>query len=191
MMEAFISILLLAFLSSTTAMVQPSAGYKYELELKKVLQMNQTDYIKFEGLTVKRFNKSSYVADGQFTATVTFDDTWNIMANCWRDKLGNNQWELTSFNAPFQPVSKFLKSVYFKYMQPDLVPCSNLPDYENEDAIENFPAGTYKLTNYIGDIQNFPPHLQDGLYRIEIFLYKDNVVESGFVIYWKVYPEVG
>lgn len=105
--------------------------------------------------------------------------------------MGNNQWELTSFKTPPVKVSKFLKDIYIPYIQPDLCPYSNLPAFDDPDAENIFPAATYKVNDYVGDIQNFPPHLQDGVYRIEIFLMKDDVILSGFIIYWKVYPEIG
>lgn len=88
-------------------------------------------------------------------------------------------------------MSQFLKDIYIPHIQPDVTPYSNLPLFEDADAENVFPPGTYKIENYVGDVQNFPPHLQDGVYRIEIFIAKEKVVLSGFIIYWKVYPEVG
>lgn len=33
-------------------------GYKYDLEIQKVELVNDTDYVVFEGLKVKRYNKT-------------------------------------------------------------------------------------------------------------------------------------
>lgn len=98
---------------------------------------------------------------------------------------------MTSFKTPPQKVSEFLKEIYIPFIQPDVCPYSNLPAFEDKDAENIFPGGDYKIENYIGDIQNFPPHLQDGVYRIEIYIALDGKVLSGFIIYWKVYPEIG
>jgi hypothetical protein len=132
-----------------------------------------------------------YMADGKFKMNGEFDDSWTVEAYCWRSKLGNNQWELTSFKTPPEPVSEFLKKIYIPYIQPDVTPYSNLPEFEDDGEKKAFPGGEYEIKEYVGDIQNFPPHLQDGTYRIEIFLSKDGIVQSGFLIWWKVYPEVG
>lgn len=88
------------------------------------------------------------------------------------------------------PTSNFIKEYYIDSIQKDLGPFSDLPNF-TEDSELVFPKGTYTVTNYVADVKNFPPFLRDGIYRIEIFLLRDHVVESGFVIYWKVYPEVG
>jgi hypothetical protein len=121
-----------------------------------------------------------------------FDDAWKIEAYCWRSKLGNNQWELTPLKAPLQPISKFIDNIYIDNIQKDLGPYSDLPSFAEDDGVPRvFPKGTYTITNYVGDVTKFPPFLQDGVYRIEIFLSQDGVVQSGFIIYWKVYPEVG
>lgn len=49
----------MVFLTAVSAMVSPqSSGHKYDLEIQKVLPMNDTDYVVFEGLKVKRYNKT-------------------------------------------------------------------------------------------------------------------------------------
>lgn len=75
-------------------------------------------------------------------------------------------------------------------LYPDLADFSDLPAFQEEDVMV-FPKGTYTITDYIADVKNFPVSLQDGTYRVEIFLSSLGVVKSGFIIYWKVYPEVG
>lgn len=121
----------------------------------------------------------------------TFDDEWMVEAYCWRNKLGNNQWELTPLKAVKQKVSDFIKNIYIPSLMLDLTPYSNLPVFEDDDTLKTFPGGTYEINNYVADITNFPAFLQDGLYRIEISLEKEGQIQSGFIIYWKVYPEIG
>lgn len=78
-----------------------------------------------------------------------------------------------------------------EHLQESLSPYSNLPVY-GEDTPKVFPKGTYTITDYVGDVKNFPPNLRDGTYRIEFFLSdKTGAVKAGAVLYWKVYPEIG
>lgn len=139
---------------------------------------------------------------------VDLDDSWEVECWCWRDRLGNNQvrtkiyhfflykntqqfkWELTAFKVPRQSTSEFIKNIYIDYIQNDIGPFSDLPSYKDED-LKVFPKGVYTITNYVGDVKNFPPYMQDGVYRIEIFLSQKKVIQTGFLIFWKVYPEVG
>lgn len=89
-----------------------------------------------------------------------------------------------------QVTSEFIKNVYMNSLYVDLAPFSDLPGFGEDDPMV-FPKGTYTITEYTANVNNFPVSLQDGTYRVEIFLSKDGAVQSGFIIYWKVYPEVG
>lgn len=109
---------------------------------------------------------------------VDFDETWEVEANCWRSKLGNNQWELTAFKAPRQPTPEFIDNIYIDNIQKDVGPFSDLPIFKDGDA-RVFPKATYTVTNYVADVKNFPPFLQDGVYRIEIFLSNEGIIKSG------------
>lgn len=48
-----------ATVTGIEAMVKPQTqGHKYELELQKVLPMNDTEFVVFEGLKAKRYNRT-------------------------------------------------------------------------------------------------------------------------------------
>ena len=52
-------VLFCAIVCKISAMVKPSSGgHKYDLEIQKVLPMNDTDYVVFKGLKVKRYNRT-------------------------------------------------------------------------------------------------------------------------------------
>lgn len=91
---------------------------------------------------------------------------------------------------PLQPISGFIENIYIESIQKDLGPFSDLPIFKDGDP-KIFPKGSYTITNYVADVTNFPAYLQDGVYRIEIFLSQDDIVKAGFMIFWKVYPEIG
>lgn len=86
--------------------------------------------------------------------------------------------------------SEFIDNVYLPSLYKDLGPFSDLPGF-GEDDVKVFPHGTFTITEYVADVANFPVSLQDGTYRIEIFLWNEDVIKAGFIIYWKVYPEIG
>lgn len=95
-----------------------------------------------------------------------------------------------ALKVPLSLTSEFIENVYMESIQNDLGPYSDLPVFTDED-VKVFPKGTYTITKYAANIQNFPPFLQDGTYRIEIFLSNEDIVKAGFIVYWKVYPEIG
>lgn len=166
-------------------------GPKYELELQKVVLLNESDFITFEKLRVKRYNKTVYAVSGGLALNVDFGEGWDVEMHCWRSKLGNNQWELTPLKAPRQNMCDFVKTVYQDKIQNEFQGTSNLPVFKKGDSACPFPKGNYTLTNYMADVRNFPTTLQDGTYRIELFMYRNNILTTGFIIYMKIYPEVG
>lgn len=110
-----------------------------------------------------------------------------MIGSLWTDNLSCFNEAL---KAQRQPVSEFITNVYVESIQDDLVPYSDLPAFKDEDP-KIFPKGLYTITNYVADVQKFPPFLQDGTYRIEIYMFLEKILQSGFIIYWKVYPEIG
>jgi hypothetical protein len=203
-----VSIILISFASAQLGprASKPEDGHKYELEIQKVELMNKTDFVVFEGLKVKRYNKTVYVADGQFTFNIDFNDEWSVEAKTFKNK-GGNQWDrtgeklmlqieqkikflLSAFETNLKTTSKFIEDVYIEGLYKDLGPFSNLPEFKEDDPLV-FPKGTYHIDNYYGDVRNFPPYLTDGTYRIEIKLYNEGIIKCGFIVYWKVYPEIG
>lgn len=95
--------------------------------------MNGTDFIKFNGLKVKRYNKTVYTLSGKVSVQQDFDIEWGIQMDVWRSKLGNNQWELTPLKVAKQDVCSFLDNVYIPKMQEDLKDSSTFPYFIEGD----------------------------------------------------------
>ena len=153
--------------------------------------MNQSDYITVEDFRVKRFNKTVYAINGGLNFNIDFGVGWEVSMNCWRSKLGNNQWELTALKAPRQPICDFIRNFYKEKIQNEFLDSSDLPVFKNGDPTCPFPKGKYTFTNYMADIRNFPITLQDGTYRIELAMFNEKMIKTGFIVFMKVYPEIG
>ncbi|CAO1327083.1 unnamed protein product [Diamesa tonsa] len=166
-------------------------GHKYEMELMRVVLMNKSEFITIEKFGVHRYNKTVYAVSGGLNFNIDFGVGWEVAMDCWRSKLGNNQWELTVFKAQRQSVCDFVKNVYKTQIQSEFEESSNLPVFKDGDATCPFPKGKYRLTNHMADVRNFPISLQDGIYRIELFMFHQNRVRTGFIIYLRIYPEIG
>ena len=194
-MELSKKFLIVSVISSSLLIIvvlsQNSIGPNYDLEIQKVVLLNQSDYISFQNLRVKRYNKTVHAVNGGINFNIDFGEGWDVVMHCWRSKLGNNQWELTALKAPRQNVCDFVKTVYKDQIQTEFHDSSDLPVFMDGDSTCPFPKGNYTLTNYMADVRNFPTSLQDGTYRIEIFFFNEDIVKTGFIIYVKIYPEVG
>ena len=186
---------IVSLISSSLMMIvvlsHASIAPKYDLEIQKILLMNESDFIKFDNFRVKRYNKTVHAISGVVSFKIDFGDDWEIKMDCFRSKLGNNQWKLTPFKASQQSICNFVKSVYKDKIQSEFSDTSDLPVFKDGDPTCPFPKGDYTLTNHLADVRNFPTYMQDGLYRIEMSFYQENIVKTGIIIYAKVYPEVG
>lgn len=167
-------------------------GHRYELEIRDVLIINETDYLKSNNLKSHRYrnSKTAYAISGNILVATDLNEDWDISMDCWRSKLGNNQWELTAFKASRQSTCIFIKNIYKEHLQPDLQESSDLPIFD-EDTNCPFPKGLYTITNYVTDVRNYPNYMQDGTYKIEIFLWKndENMIVAGLQIIVKISAE--
>lgn len=194
-MDFLKTLCIVSVISSSLVMImvhsEDSDAPKYEMEIQKVELLNKSEYITVDKLRVKRYNKTVYAVNGGLSFNIDFGDGWEVEMKCWRSKLGNNQWELTSLKAPRQSICDFVQSIYKEKVQTEFHDSSDLPVFKDGDPTCPFPKGNYTLTNYMADIRNFPNSMQDGIYRIEVFMFNENIIKTGFIIYAKIYPEIG
>ena len=191
LMDIFTIVSLISSSLMMIVVLSQDLGPKYEIEMQKILLMNESDFIKFDNFRVKRYNKTVHAISGVVSFKIDFGEDWEIKMDCFRSKLGNNQWELTPFKAPQQSICNFVKTIYKKRVQSENSDTSDLPVFKDGDPTCPFPKGDYTLTNHLVDIRNFPPFMHDGLYRVETSFYHENIVKTGIIIYAKIYPEVG
>ncbi|CAO1367270.1 unnamed protein product [Diamesa serratosioi] len=192
LLEKFIIVSVISTsLMMIVVLCQGPPGPKYDVEIQKVLLMNESDYLAFDKIRVKRYNKTVYSVQGGMSFNNDFGDDWEVAMDCWRSKLGNNQWELTPFKVIRQSVGDFIENVYKVQIQNEFSESSTLPVFKDGDPTTPFPKGYYTLTDHMTDIRNFPVFLQDGLYRFEMFMYHEMIVKTGVIFYIKIYPQVG
>jgi hypothetical protein len=98
----------------------------------KIELHNGTELVSFDGLRVKRFNRTVYVIDGNLEVHRDFDQNWDVQMDVWRSKLGNNQYDLTPMRVPRQNTCEFIKNVYKDKMYPSFKISSNFPEFEEE-----------------------------------------------------------
>lgn len=107
--------------------------HQFELDLDRIVLVNGTDFMKFIGLRVKRFNKTVFALQGKVKVEQNFDKTWSVSMDVWRSKLNNNQWEMTPMKVAQQTACSFIDNVYKPQMQDDLRNVSTFPYYNKGD----------------------------------------------------------
>lgn len=66
----------------------------YELDVIKIELHNGTELVTFDGLRVKRFNKTVYVIDGNLHVLRDFDEKWDVQVNFAVEWLSNLEFLL-------------------------------------------------------------------------------------------------
>ncbi|XP_058445051.1 uncharacterized protein LOC131426358 [Malaya genurostris] len=163
----------LVFLGTTSNLVDCVA---MELDLDRFEQISGFNLIDFSKMRVRKFNRTTYVLDGEFELFEDLNDKYQGAVTCAYSALGNNQWNEYPFKISKDKLCNVFNGAYKEY-QEYFVESTNLPRV-GDDWLCPFPKGKYWVRNLAPKADWVPKVVPAGYWRLTMWLYdtKDEVV---------------
>ncbi|KAG5682540.1 hypothetical protein PVAND_011887 [Polypedilum vanderplanki] len=138
--------------------------------------------INFDGVKIKKLNKTNFALSGSMDVTVEIDDTFELECNLYKKQ--GNEYKLTPFHIGPYKFCDYIQNKALAY--DEILECSDLP--QRKDC----PWKKEKYTfNKCLIPTNKVPKFLDGEYRVDVTLWKNKESAGGYQIFFYVISFVG
>ncbi|XP_058839870.1 uncharacterized protein LOC131695402 [Topomyia yanbarensis] len=156
-----------------------------EIQFERFEQQLGFHLTNFSGLRVRKFNRTTWILDGEGEVFVDFTDEYQISLSMARSSLGNNQWNEYPVKISKNKMCSFLNEHYKEY-QPYFIESTSFPRV-GEEWVCPFPKGRYWVRNFAPNGAWVPSFVPSGYYRYtaSIFDANDEIVLQ-FIVFMKM-----
>ncbi|XP_058839862.1 uncharacterized protein LOC131695395 [Topomyia yanbarensis] len=134
-----------------------------EVQLERFEQQVGFHLANFSGLRVRKFNRTTWILDGDTELFVDLSDEYQFSLTWAHSSLGNNQWNDYPMKISKSPMCAFLNGPYKEY-QPYFIDNTNFPRI-GEERVCPFPKGRYWVRNLAPAGVWIPEALAGGYWR--------------------------
>ncbi|XP_058839861.1 uncharacterized protein LOC131695400 [Topomyia yanbarensis] len=134
-----------------------------EVQFERFEQQLGFHLTNFSGLRVRKFNRTTWILDGDGEIFVDLTDEYQAAVSVAYSALGNNQWNEYPMKVSKSKFCSFINGAYKEY-QPYFIYSTNLPSV-GVDWLCPVPKGRYWVRNFAPDGDWIPSSVPSGYWR--------------------------
>lgn len=135
----------------------------HEVRPERFEQMLGFEYVNTTGIRVRKFNRTTWIFDGQGEAFQDFNDDYMFTITMAHSRLGNNQWNEYPMKIARSGACEILNGPYKEY-QHHFVEYTNLPRV-GEERVCPFRKGLYWVKEFAPGTDWVLPVVPEGYWR--------------------------